>query len=170
MRMITLSDISLAVRKKQWLEKEVERHEEEIKELKAQITNIEEETLPCAFQELGIEKIKMEDGSTVSISQEVYSGLTSDTKPAAYQWLIDNNFGGLIKTEIKINYSRDQEEQARRQYKALLDKGYDAGIKQDVHHQTLKSFLKERLQSGEKFPMELFSARPIFKAKIRQPK
>lgn len=167
---ITLSDIANAVRRKQYLEKEVELREEQIKELNEQIRAIEEETLPCAFQELGIEKIKMEDGSTVTVGQEVYSGLTEATKPAAYRWLADNNFGGLIKTEIKINYPKDQEEKARAQYQKLIESGYDAGIKQDVHHQTLKSFLKERLQSGEQFPLELFAARPVFKAKIRKSK
>jgi hypothetical protein len=168
--MLTLSDLALAVRRKQYLESEVLKHDAQIKELKGQIQAIEEETLPCAFQELGIEKIKMEDGSVVSIGQEVYSGLTEATKPAAFKWLVNNNFGGLIKTEIKINYSKDEEEQARKDYQALINKGCDAGIKQDVHHQTLKSFLKERLQSGEQFPLELFLARPIFKAKIRNPK
>jgi hypothetical protein len=36
--------------------------------------------------------------------------------------------------------------------------GYDAQQKTEVHPQTLRAFVKERVEAGDEFPMELFGA------------
>jgi len=51
-----------------------------------------------------------------------------------------------------------------------LKHGYDAHTKTEVHPQTLRAFIKERVEAGEEFPMELFGAWVGQRATIKRKK
>lgn len=193
----TLQDLSVAARHKLMLEAQIAAKQKEVEELQKDVKIIEEETIPEAMRELGLKKYELNTGEKVELKETINSALTIGEKPAAYNWLANNNYGGLIKVKIEVAFSRNQRDDAivlytllssgirniddlrnalgdeKAELKDILSKflktEYDTTIKEEVHHQTLSSFLKERLKEDDPdFPMEeVFKARPITKAVIK---
>ena len=63
-----------------------------------------------------------------------------------------------IKNTVACAFGRGEDDQASA-FKAFAEKqGYYAEQKTEIHPQTLRAFVKERVESGDEFPMELFVA------------
>jgi hypothetical protein len=146
--------------------RKVDQIEEELSTVKEFVRRLEEEDIPLAMQELGVDELKLVTGEKVSIKHDVYASLTSESKPAAYNWLEANGFGGLIKTNVSVEFGKGQIEGAESLAEDLQSRGLPVSLGRDVHAQTLKAFLREQLANGSNVPLELFNARPISKAKI----
>lgn len=140
--------------------------EEKLKQAKEQERVIREETLPGMMQEIGMKEFVLETGEKVKLSQEVYAAIPADKKYEAFEWLDTNGFGGLIKTDVVVAFTRGELEKAQEFYSELIEKGVSPSLTQNVHAQTLKAFLKEQLADGKEIPLDLFGARPVFAAKI----
>ena len=164
--MITLQDVTNAIQAKLDLENKIAQHEAYIAKLKQKVTLLSEDTIPCAFQELGIKEMKLSNGQKVKVDQDVYSSLSNENKPRAYSWLNSHNFGGMIKVELSINYSKGEKEKAEVKFKQLKAEGLLCELEENVHHATLGAFLREQIREGSEIPLELFGARPVFKTKI----
>lgn len=166
--MITLDAITIAVEEINRLRDEVANREREITEMNKRISILLEETIPSIFQELEISEIKLEDGRKVSVKQDLYSALSEADKPKAYAWLDEHGYGGLIKTTLNVKYGKGDKEEAEELYEELVASGADVTMKEDVHHQTMKSFLNERVKEADPdFPLDVFKARVVFTAKIK---
>lgn len=140
--------------------------DERLKELKEKARALREETIPSAMQELGLEEVKLNTGQKISIKQDVYASIPAAEKAAAFQWLNDNGFGGLIKIEVIADYGRGEQEQALALMQELRERGIEAEFDQGVHAQTLKAFLREQIAKGAAIPLDLFGARPVWTTKI----
>jgi hypothetical protein len=144
----------------------VEDADQALKDAKERARSLREETIPSAMQELGLEELKLDTGQKLSVKQEVYASIPSCNKQAAFQWLNDNGFGGLIKVEVDTTFGKGEQEAAMELYKELSERGLTASFDENVHAQTLKAFLKEQISKGNDVPLELFGARPVWTAKI----
>jgi 16S rRNA C1402 N4-methylase RsmH len=164
--MTTIDDVSRMARAMIDAQKNVEETETAFKEAKARLRYISEESIPAMLIELGIKSIKLEDGSGLSIKHEVYAQIPLENRQNAFEWLNDNGFGGLIKTEVSIKYGKGERELARCLSNDLKDKGLNSSFKEDVHAMTLKAFLKEQMAKGTDIPLCLFGARPVWTTKI----
>lgn len=127
---------------------------------------LREETIPSAMQELGLESLTLEGGAKLTIKQDVYAQLTEENKPAAFEWLEVNGFGGLVKCEVVVGFGRGDLEEAQELYQELSERRLTTALTQSVHIQTLKAFLREQLASATNIPLDLFNARPVWLAKI----
>ena len=144
----------------------VESLEEALKTAKANALRLEREDLPDLMSECGLKSFTMEDGSVVSVKQEVDAAITEATRQDALRWLVDNGFSGLIKTSVAVQFDRGSQEEAV-ELAAELRKQYgDAELKELVHPATLKSFVKEQLEDGAAIPLDFFNVRPYNVAKI----
>lgn len=144
----------------------VEQAEASLKEAKERARILREETIPSAMQELGLEELKLDTGQKLSVKQDVYASIPSAQKDAAFQWLEDNGFGGLIKVEVAADFRKGEADQAAELFKELQQRGLQVGLGQSVHAQTLKAFLREQLAAGTNVPLDLFGARPVWTAKL----
>lgn len=147
----------------------VEKADTELKAKKEKARILREETLPGAMQELGVTEFKLDSGQRISVRQEVYAQIPAASKGAAFQWLRDHGFDGLIKTGVTTEFGRGESEEAAKLLERLHTEGFiNASLKEDVHPQTLKAFLKEQINAGgdDPVPLDLFGARPVFTAKI----
>lgn len=144
----------------------VEQAELNLKEAKERARILREETIPSAMQELGLEELKLDTGQKLSVKQDVYASIPSAQKDAAFQWLEDNGFGGLIKVEVAADFRKGEAENAMALFKELQERGLQVGFDQSVHAQTLKAFLREQLAAGTNVPLDIFGARPVWTAKI----
>lgn len=151
-------------------QKEVKESEERLKSAKAAAMRTEREDLPTLMAEIGLAEITLSDGSKVIIKEDCDAKLTEATRERALAWLASNNYGGLIKTSVSLIFPRGARELAVKVRDELCGQyANDAAVdmKEDVHHSTLKAFVKERMASGEQVPMDLFNVYPYSKAVIK---
>lgn len=141
---------------------EVEQLKSDLDDAKEQLRKVEQEDLPELMRELGLELVKLEDGSIVEVSEEVQCAITEANRPQAHAWLTRHGFDGLIKTEVSVSYGRGERAQALE-----LAEKIGGTLKEAVHPATLKSFVKEQRAAGAPVPTDLFSVFPFSKAKLK---
>lgn len=164
--MISLDEMSQLVSALVDAERDVEAVEENLKRVKESARILREESIPSAMQELGLESVQLSTGQKVSVRQEVYASIPVANKEAAFNWLEEHGFGGLVKIEVVADFRKGGQEAAVALYQELQAKGLQVDLDKGVHAQTLKAFLKEQLAAGAELPLELFGARPVWTAKI----
>lgn len=139
------------------LEKELEEAEEDLKKAKEALAKVKDVELPNALKKFGLSEIKLTDGSSVTIKEEIYTGITEQNQAAAFDWLTKTGNEGLIKNEVKSTFGKGQEQAAKEYVTLLTDRGFSFTNKKSVHPMTLKSFVKHRLEAGEEVPVDIFS-------------
>lgn len=168
--MISLGEISALCSLMINEERELKEMENAVKAKKERIRSLSEESIPCAMQELGLKQMTMTTGEKVEIKSDVYAAIPAGGKAAAFQWLEENNFGGLIKTEISLEFGKGEMDNAVKLVEKLEEEGFSPMLSRDVHAQTLKAFLREQLEKATDVPLDLFGARPVDITKITNPK
>lgn len=151
----TVAGMARAIRDK---EKAVADLEQTLKEEKKALLKMTDEDLPTMLAEIGLTSMKLDDGSEVTVKQTYGASILVDNRPAAYDWLRDHGYDDIIKNTVACQFGRGEDDQASA-FKAIAEKqGYLAEQKTEIHPQTLRAFVKERVESGDEFPMELFGA------------
>lgn len=164
--MTTLDEVSALARALIDAECEVSKVEQKLKDAKEHARVLREETIPSVMQELGLESLTLDTGQKLKVAQDVYASIPTENKTRAYDWLGENGFGGLIKVNVEVQFSKGEQEKAIELYKKLAEEMPNVTCEQSVHAMTLKAFLKEQLAQGSNIPLDLFGARPVFVAKI----
>ncbi|WGN90698.1 host-nuclease inhibitor protein [Burkholderia phage vB_BglM_WTB] len=153
------------------LEVKILETQEELATLQSQYDKITMNLIPTIFEELGIHSFKLQDGSEVQVNPDIKVGITEANKPAAFRYLRENDFDGIIKESVSLQFGKGEGELSKKAQEALTAAGFTPQLKEDVHYQTLRSFAKERLEAGDaNFPQEVFGVWPFKKAKIVIPK
>lgn len=165
--MISLDEMASLARALVDADAAVQDADQALKDAKERARLLREETIPSAMQELGIDKLELNTGQKITIQQEVYASIPAASKNAAFDWLNDNGFGGLIKVGVSTQYGKGEKEAAMTLYQELQQRGLTAKFDESVHPQTLKAFLKEQISAGTNVPLDLFGARPVWTAKIK---
>ena len=98
-----VKEISQACTKLTSQNKKVEDLQNLLKEEQEEARRLSEEVIPTLMQQAGVSSIKLEDGSSVTVSPYYYAKIPEDKKHDAYSWLRDNNFGDLIKNNVSAN-------------------------------------------------------------------
>lgn len=130
--------------------------EEQLKKLKEDIRRIEEESLPTAMLELGLESVTLEDGSKIGISTDYYAEIPKARAHEAFAWLRAHNYDSIIKNEIKAMFGKGEDALATAMVQFAASKQIDISTKQAVHPQTLKAFVREKAEAGSPVPDDLF--------------
>ena len=132
--------------------------EETLKEAKKKLLKLTDEDMPAVMQEVGMNKFELDDGSTVEVKPTYGASILVDNRPQAYEWLRENGYDDIIKNNVICSFGRGEDDKASA-FKAFAAKeGYVANQKTEIHSQTLRAFVKERVEAGDAFPMELFGA------------
>ena len=151
----TVAGMARAIRDK---EAEVNELEQKLKNEKRALMKLTDEDLPTMLAEIGLTSMKLDDGSEVSIKPQYGANILVDNRPAAYEWLRENGYDDIIKNTVACTFGRGEDDQASA-FKAFAEKeGFFAEQNTGIHHTTLRAFVKERVENGDDFPMELFGA------------
>jgi len=151
----TVAGMARAIRDK---EAEVADLEQKLKVEKKALLKMTDEDLPTMLAEIGLTSMSLDDGSQISVKPTYGASILVDNKPKAYDWLRDNGYDDIIKNTVACTFGRGEDDKASA-FKAIAEKeGYFAEQKTDIHPQTLRAFVKERVENGDDFPMELFGA------------
>lgn len=146
---------------------EMERLQILVDEQSEKIRKLSELDIPALLEEMQIYEVKLDTGHKLKLVTS-YKGHISDTRrEEACKWMVEKGFSDLIKTEISLKFGKGEDDQIKVVKAVLSDSGFTFVIKEAVHPMTLNAFLKERMQSGEEFPSELFGAHLVKKAEIK---
>ena len=154
-RMRSMAEIARAIRNK---ESEISALENVLKSKKEELRRKSEEELPSMMAELGVNSFELDDGSKVS-GRDLYGGhISVPNREAAYEWLRDNGYDDIIKNTLSVVFGRGEDQKADHFLKILEGHGLLPEQNTSVHPSTLKAWVKERMENGDEFPMDLFGA------------
>ena len=139
------------------LEDDLVDKEKELKELKRHIDLVSGEVIPTMMQEMNISTLKLADGSSVEVKPVYGASITVANKEAAYTWLRENGLGDLIKNEITVSFGRNEDNKASSYAILAKGQGFEPVQKLKVEPMTLKALVRERLESGQEMPSDLFN-------------
>ena len=153
------------------LETEIIETEKNLANLKGQLKEISESTIPGLMQELRLDEIKTSDGFKVLIVKKIRASLPAKDlkkKADALQWLIDNGYENLIKRTIGIEFSRNEADEAKSVLTELREGHPKLNMvdKETVHPQTLSAFVNEQMEKGMQIPKDLFQAHEMKTTKV----
>lgn len=141
--------------------------EDELKEAVEHARRLREDTIPCVMQELELEEIGLTNGMKMTLKEEVYASISKENAPAAFEWLTKNDYDGIIKTAVSIEWGKGELKKAIAFFQKTIKKFPNAVLDRSVHPQTLKAFLRERIAAADKVPMGLFGARAVTLVKLK---
>jgi hypothetical protein len=163
----TVAEIARKIRDE---EEYISSLESDLKKAKKGLLKLTDEDLPTMLAEIGLSSMKLDDGSEVSVKQTYGASILVDNRPAAYEWLREKGYDDIIKNTVACQFGRGEDDKAA-SFKAIAEKeGHYAEQKTEIHPQTLRAFVKERVENGDDFPMELFGAYVGQRAVIKRSK
>ena len=152
------------------LDEEIKDVEARLKFLKEQAREIAEKQLPEAMAEVGVAKFTLTDGSEVTVKPYYSAKISDEKREECFGWLQDHGHEALIKEEVVLTFNRGEHEKAKEFKVQLEEQGMEYSGKMGVHPQTLTAFVKEQVESGAEFPLELFNVYIGQIAKIKRSK
>jgi hypothetical protein len=132
--------------------------EKEIKTAKTKLLKLTDEELPALMSEMGISSLTLDDGSVVKVTQTYGGSILVENRPKAYAWLREYGYDDIIKNTVMCQFGRGEDDRAKGFAEFAAENGYAPEQKTEIHTQTLRAFVKERIEKGDAFPMELFGA------------
>ena len=151
----TVAEIARAVRQK---EEEVQLLQLAVKKAKTELLKLTDEDLPNLILELGVRDFTLADGSKVELRTTYGAHIKVDNREEAFAWLKKAGHDDIIKNVASCQFGRGEEAQAVDFVKLAESQGLPVLQKRDVHPSTLKAFVRERVEAGDEFPMDLFGA------------
>jgi hypothetical protein len=162
-----ISGIASLARRAKNLEKEIEDLERVLKERKQQQRKLIEESLPEALSSLGMKSFKMEDGSSIDVKTYYSASISEERRAEAFAWLREHGFDDIIKNTVSVRFGRGEDELCDNLLNLLGEKGFPAAQAEKVEPMTLKAWVREQVERGNEFPMDLFGVYIGQKATIK---
>ena len=138
------------------LEDEIENAEESLSKLKEKARYISNVEVPQMMEEMHITKLKLKDGESVEIKKIYGAYIPPENQEQAFTWLRNNGLGDIIKNDVTVTFGRGEDNKAADYAVLARGQGYEPVQKIGVHPQTLKAVVRERLESGQEMPSDLF--------------
>ena len=138
------------------LEDEILNAEESLKKLKEQANQLSMIEIPKMMEDMHITKLKLKDGESVEIKKIYGASIPVDQKEEAFQWLRNNGLGDLIKNEITVTFGMGEDNKAVSYADLARGHGFEPTQKVGVSPMSLKAMVRERLESGQDVPADLF--------------
>lgn len=147
--------------------------ESQLKAINLETNRIDRETLPEAMKTCSVNEVTTEDGLKVSLKDIVQGSIPSITaimrakgeerdelisrREEAFQYLEGHGAAAIIKSSVKVELAKGDDQAALAALSALRDLGLDPKKDDSVHAGQLNSWLKERISSGAEVDYEVLS-------------
>jgi hypothetical protein len=148
----------------------IEGAEENIKDLKKKRDHISGEVIPTMMSEMGLSELKLQDGSHLKVATSYRATITEANKEAAFNWLRNNGLGDIIKNEISVSFGRNEDNKAASYAELAKGQGFQPTQKMKVEPMTLKALVRERIEAGKDMPTEIFGVFSENKTTIKRNK
>lgn len=151
------------------LESEIKELEILLSEKKKRLKQLSEMTIPDKMLELGLTEIGLTIGARLSVGKFYSAKIPDEMWDHATRWLKQTGNDGIIKCVVSRAFQRGESEEAVRALIAIIKQGFTGfTMDESIHPQTLKAFVKERIESGQPIPHDLFGVYVGNKTTIRQ--
>ena len=159
-------DLSSLIRRSVELDQQIKDTEALLKDLQQKKRSVDEEDIPSIMQTMGVESLQV-DGNKVTVDKFVSARIPETKKQEAFQFLREIGEGDIIKNEVVVSFTMGQDNQAGVVVADLESKGFAPQKKQHVHPMTLKTWVKNRIESGKEIDFDLFGVYQGNRAKIK---
>jgi hypothetical protein len=134
----------------------VERMEEDLKAAKQTLQSLRTGRIPDLMSEVGVSSMTIDD-KTIDLADFVSGSLPKDPEKRrrAIEWLENEGADGMIKTEVTVEFGRNQHKEALRLGNVLMNDGYAPSVNSSIASQTLLKFARDRLAAGEPIDFEI---------------
>jgi hypothetical protein len=149
------SRLSNLVRESIALDQQIKDAEQYVKDLKYKKRKVNEEDIPALMQEMGMDSLTV-DGNKIALRQFVHARIPEDQRDQAFSWLRSIGEGDIIKHDVTVSFNTGQDNIAGAVVDDLRQQGLDPAQKTHVHPQTLKAWVKGRIESGKDIDFEMF--------------
>ena len=130
--------------------------EDDVKRTKKEYIQISQVDLPEAMQSVGMASFTLENGSSISVKDQMRASLPTKNRAEVANWLKEHGAGSLIKDTVVIEFQKGENSRAEELIDLLVDNGF-SNFHEDISINTgsLKALAKEKLAQGEDIPLEL---------------
>jgi hypothetical protein len=159
------STLSNLIRHSIEIDAKIAEAEQYVKDLKFQKRKVNEEDIPNLMQEMGMDSVTV-DGNKVALRQFVHARIADEKKDEAFTWLRSIGEGDIIKNDVTVSFKSGEDNMAGAVVDDLRTKGLEPAQKTHVHPQTLKAWVKNRIESGGDINFDTFGVFVGTEAKI----
>lgn len=151
------TSLSMEVDKLIKLQADIEISENNIKKLKEKERNLSQNIIPEMMREMSMEEMKFVDGSMIKVAPVYNASIPVAKKEEAYNWLRNNGLGDIIKNNVTVSFGRNEDNKASDYANLAKSSGFEPIQNLKVEPQTLKAVLRERVESGQSVPTDIFN-------------
>lgn len=151
-----LSQLSQLADKQAAADARVKQIEAQLEKAREEYRDISERKIPELMDELGMEEFKTKTGLKIKIKETIRASIPKAKQDAAFDWLRNHGYGGLVKRFVSVSFGKGEDEMAEEAFRELIQRYEGVDDKSSVHPSTLKAFINERLAEGDEIPMDLF--------------
>lgn len=141
--------------------------ENELKKAKERRDHIQRNVIPDYMAEIGMEEFTAA-GMKIKIDTVLSVKPKADARPRVLEEVEKLGAGALIKSTVSVAFNRNENDKARSFITDLQEKGLQPKQDRKIEPQTLKKFVKDRLEKGESVDMELFGVSRFARAQIAE--
>lgn len=140
------------------LEEEIAEKEKEIDILRKKHQIINQGTLPEAMLALGLTGLTHKSGKKLVVEHFYQAKISPEMEKQAFEYLEETGNDSIIKTDVGLKFDRGDRVAAKEIAATLINQfNLSPSMKTYVHPMTLKSFVREQIESGVSgFPLDVF--------------
>jgi hypothetical protein len=150
----SLSDKVIELRNLEDQISNAEQHAKNLKEKAKQLSNFD---IPKMMEEMNIKKLKLKDGASIEVKPFYGAHIPPSKQEEAFNWLRDHGLGDIIKNDVSVTFGMGEDNKAMAYATLARGQGYEPVQKVGVHTGTLKAVVRERTESGQDMPADLFN-------------
>ena len=153
-------------------QKDLQRIEEQSKELKKVEKELSEISIPEAMREAGMDDFKCSEeygGARVKVTDFITARIKASTQDEALDWLRENGAGHMIKNTVSVDFDTNEDIEAQNLVEDLQQRNMDCKQKQGVNTQTLSAYVREEFRNGRSVDLDLLGVYQCKKTKLTLP-
>lgn len=150
------------------LEGELDKAEQQVKDVKKRLHKISLDLLPEAMAEARLSEFKMLSGQKITVKEELSCSVPASRRGEIINKLRDEGNAALVANVITVDVNKGQDNLAGDVMGYAESMGLLAKREESVNTASLKKLLREQLDEGENPDLAFYGAFQIKKAKINQ--
>jgi hypothetical protein len=151
-----LGNLAQLIQQQRDLESEIIKMDLALAQKRADLSTLSEFKIPETFKQLGLSKISLADGATVEVKPFYAASISDETRPEAFKWLRKEGLDDMIKHNLTVVLGKGEDAIGKKIAKYFKRIKVTYTDKEAVHPQTLKAFVRERVENAKPIPMEPF--------------
>lgn len=163
-----LSEISQLANEQLRLEDEIASSEAQVKELKQQLSKIQQNLLPDLLLTAGLQQFQTVKGDQVKVKEDLSVSVPKAKLEFITSWLEENGHGDIITGKVAVDLPKNSHNERKAAVEALLAAGLEPYEDMTVNTMTLKSILKKCIAEGTTIDLSEFGAFAWKKTEIKR--